>query len=122
MNESSEQQKVYALNLFDVADADKYLEYFRGAATEVPAHGGRPVAVGRFRSNVTGDITPRQVLVLVEWESEAAFNSFRDDPALAELHPLRENASSSYVWQLFDGADLTDPALEFEDVVPLLRP
>lgn len=116
-------KKVYALNLFDVADdGETYLEYFRRAAEEIPAHGGRPVAVGRFRSSVTGDVTPRQVLILVEWESEAAFNAFRDNPALADLHPLREHGTSSYIWQLFDGADPTDPALEVDDVLPLLRP
>jgi hypothetical protein len=62
------------------------------------------------------------VLILVEWESQEAFDSFRDDPALADLHPHRVNASSSYVWQLFDGVDLTDPALGFDEVLPLLKP
>jgi len=55
----------------------------------VAAHGGRVVALGRFRENVTGDVAPRQVLILVEWESKAAFDSYRDDPALADLHAER---------------------------------
>jgi uncharacterized protein (DUF1330 family) len=113
MNESSQQTKVYALNLFDVADRDEYLAYSRRSVKEVAAHGGRVVALGRFRAGVTGDMTPRQVLILVEWESEAAFNSYRDDPALADLHPHRENGSSSYIWQLFDRLD---------DLRPLLKP
>ena len=60
-----------------------------------------------------GDITPRQVLILVEWESRAAFDSYRQDPALADLHPHRERGSAAYVWHLFDRLD---------DLRPLLRP
>lgn len=96
---------VYALNLFDLASKDEYLAYSRRSAREVAAHGGRVVALGRFRESVVGDVAPRQVLILVEWESRAAFESYRDDPALADLHPHRENGASGYVWQLFDRLD-----------------
>jgi uncharacterized protein (DUF1330 family) len=109
---SNDDAKVYALNLFDVADRDEYLAYSRRSAREVARHGGRVVALGRFRESVTGDITPRQVLILVEWDSKAAFDSYREDPALADLHPHRENGASAYVWHLFDRLD---------DLRPLLR-
>ena len=46
--------KVYALNLFDVADREEYLAYSRRSAREVARHGGRVVALGRFREGVTG--------------------------------------------------------------------
>ena len=104
---------VYALNLFDVADRDEYLAYSRRSAREVARHGGKVVALGRFRESVTGDIAPRQVLIVVESESKAAFDSYRDDPELADLHPHREAGASAYVWQLFDRLD---------DLRPLLRP
>ena len=103
---------VYALNLFDVADRDEYLAYSRRSAREVAAHGGRVVALGKFRESVTGEIEPRQVLILVEWESKEAFDSYRDDPALADLHPHRENGSSGYVWHLFDRLDDLRPLLK----------
>lgn len=103
---------VYALNLFDVADRDEYLAYSRRSAQEVRAHGGRVVALGRFRRAVTGDVTPRTAMIVVEWESEAAFDGYRDDPALGDLHPHRENGASAYVWHLFDRLD---------DLRPLLR-
>ena len=74
---------VYALNLFDLADRDEYLAYARRSPAAVAAHGGRVVALGKFRESVTGDIEPRQVLILVEWESKEAFDSYRDDPDLA---------------------------------------
>ena len=103
---------VYALNLFDVADREEYLAYSRRSAREVAAHGGRVVALGRFREAVTGEIEPRQVMILVEWESREAFQGYRDDPALADLHPHREAGSSGYVWHLFDRLDDLRPLLK----------
>lgn len=105
---------VYALNLFDVADRDEYLAYARRSPAAVAAHGGRVVALGQFRESVTGDVEPRQVLILVEWESKDAFDGYRNDPALADLHPHRENGSSNYVWHLFDRLDDLRPLLKLE--------
>lgn len=93
---------VYALNLFDIADRDEYLAYSRRSAREVEAHGGRVVALGRFREAATGSIEPRTVLILVEWASREAFESYRNDPALSDLHPHRVNGTRNYVWHLFD--------------------
>jgi uncharacterized protein (DUF1330 family) len=103
---------VYALNLFDIVNREEYLAYSRRSADEVAKHGGRVVALGRFLETVTGDVAPRNVLILVEWESRAAFESYRSDPALADLHPHRERGAGNYVWQLFDRLD---------DLRPLLR-
>ena len=77
---ADEETKVYALNLFDIADREEYLAYSRRSAREVARHGGRVLALGRFRESAAGDIAPRQVLILVEWESRAAFESYRQDP------------------------------------------
>ena len=103
---------VYALNLFDIADRDEYLAYSKRSPAEVAKHGGRVVALGRFQKSVTGDIAPRTVLILVEWESREAFDSYRDDPELADLHAHRENGSSSYIWHLFDRLDDLRPLLK----------
>jgi uncharacterized protein (DUF1330 family) len=110
---ADEETKVYALNLFDIADREEYLAYSRRSAREVARHGGRVLALGRYRESAAGDIAPRQVLILVEWESRAAFESYRQDPALADLHPHRDRGTSAYVWHLFDRLD---------DLRPLLRP
>jgi uncharacterized protein (DUF1330 family) len=104
---------VYALNLFDVADREEYLAYSRRSAKEVGAHGGRVVALGKFRDAVVGGIRPRMVMIVVEWASKAAFDSYRNDPALADLHPHREKGTDAYVWHLFD---------KLEDLRPILRP
>ncbi|GAC1659193.1 MAG: hypothetical protein NVS9B1_20830 [Candidatus Dormibacteraceae bacterium] len=103
---------VYALNLFDIADRDEYLAYSRRSAREVAAHGGRVVALGRFRESLVGDMKARQVLIVVEWSSKAAFDSYVSDPALADLHPHRVKGGGAYIWQLFDRLD---------DLRPLLR-
>jgi uncharacterized protein (DUF1330 family) len=101
----SEKKSVYALNLFDIANIEEYLAYSRRSAREVAAHGGRVLALGKVRETITGDIAPRTVLILVEWESREAFQSYRDDPALADLHPHRESGTAHYIWHLFDRLD-----------------
>ncbi len=103
---------VYALNLFDVANRDEYMAYSRRSAKEVQAHGGRVVALGKFREAAVGDIEPRTVMILVEWASKEAFESYRDDPALKELHPHRINGTRNYIWHLFD---------KLEDLRPILK-
>ena len=80
---------VYALNLFDVADRDEYLAYSKRSVAEVARHGGRVVALGKFRENLVGDVAPRQVLILVEWDSKDAFDGYCNDPGLADLHAHR---------------------------------
>jgi uncharacterized protein (DUF1330 family) len=94
--------KVYALNLFNVADKEEYLAYSRRSAKEVQAHGGRVVALGKFREAMVGEVQPRQVLIVVEWDSKAAFDSYCNDPQLADLHPHRVNGTKDYLWHLFD--------------------
>ena len=106
---------VYALNLFNLANRDEYLEYSRRSAREVSAHGGRVISLGKFRESVQGELSPRTVLILVEWESKAAFDSYRNDPALADLHPHREHGCSDYIWQLFDKLDDLRPILKAAD-------
>ena len=105
-------EPVYALNLFDIASREEYLAYSRRSAREVEAHGGKVIALGRFRESAAGDIEPRTVLILVEWASKDAFDSYRNDPSLADLHPHRVNGTRNYVWHLFD---------KLEDLRPVLR-
>lgn len=105
---------IYALNLFDIADREEYLAYSKRSPAEVAKHGGRVVALGQFNQAVTGEIEPRKVLILVEWESQEAFDSYRDDPELADLHAHRENGSSSYIWHLFDRLDDLRPLLKLQ--------
>ena len=50
---------VYALNLFNVSNRDEYLAYSRRSVREVQTHGGRVVALGKFREAVVGELEPR---------------------------------------------------------------
>ena len=95
-------QPVYALNLFNISDKDEYLAYSRQSAKEVKAHGGRVVALGKFLKTAAGEIAPRNVLIVVEWESMEAFEDYCNDPELADLHPHRVNGTDDYIWHLFD--------------------
>lgn len=113
MDNAEQQTPVYALNLFDLADPAEYLAYARRSVKAVQEHSGKVVALGKFREAQLGDIQPRTVLILVEWQSRAAFQGYLDDPALADLHPHREKGAANYVWQLFD---------KLEDLRPLLKP
>ena len=103
---------VYALNLFNVADRDEYLAYSRRSAREVAAHGGKVVALGKFREAAAGEIAPRQVMIVVEWASKAAFDSYCNDPELPDLHRHRERGTADYVWHLFDKLDDLRPILK----------
>jgi uncharacterized protein (DUF1330 family) len=105
-------QAVYALNLFNVANKDEYMAYSRRSAKEVQAHGGRVVALGKFREAAAGEIEPRSVMIVVEWASQGAFESYRDDTKLADLHPHRVSGTSGYIWHLFD---------KLEDLRPILK-
>ena len=106
---------IYALNLFNVSNKDEYLAYSRRSAEEVQSHGGRVIALGRFREAAAGDIAPRNVLILVEWASKEAFDSYCNDPAIADLHQHRINGTDSYVWHIFDKLQDLRPILKGDD-------
>ncbi len=103
---------IYALNLFNLVNKEEYLAYSRRSAREVQSHGGKVIALGKFRESAAGEIAPRSILIMVEWESIAAFESYRNDPALADLHPHREKGTANYIWHLFD---------KLEDLRPILK-
>ena len=103
---------VYALNLFSISDKEEYLTYVRRSATEVGTHGGQVIALGKYRESLKGDLEPRNVMILVEWESREAFDSYLNDPELADLHPHRENGTANYIWQLFDKLEDLRPVFQ----------
>lgn len=105
-------EPVYALNLFDVSNKEEYFAYSRWSVKEVKAHGGRVIALGKFRESVVGELEPRSVMIIVEWESRQAFENYCNDPGLKDLHPHRINGTSNYIWQLFD---------KLSDLRPILK-
>ena len=51
-------------------------------------------------------------MILVEWKSKVAFDGYRNDPKIADLHPHREKGACDYIWHLFD---------KLEDLRPILK-
>lgn len=103
---------IYALNLFNLKDADEYRTYAREATKGIARHGGKVVALGDLVSSPQGDIKPRQVLMLVEWESKRSIRGYLDDPELAHIHAHREDGVDDFVWHLFEKLEDLRPALE----------
>jgi len=103
---------VYVLFLFNVKDKQEYLTYVKRSAKEVTKYQGKVVALGKFRESLAGDIEPRQVFLVVEWESMLVFKDYLNDPELAELHSHRTNGTSECVWHIFD---------KLEDFRPILK-
>lgn len=93
---------VYALNLFNVKDKGEYLTYVKNSAKDVARHNGKVIAVAKLREDITKEIEPRQILVLVEWASNEDFENYRNDPTLAELHSHRLKGTSDYIWYAMD--------------------
>jgi len=93
---------IYALNLFNISNRDEYLAYSQRSATEVKTHGARVVALGKICEATAGDIARRNVLILVQWASKDAFDSYISDAALNDLHQHRTNGTDSYIWHLFE--------------------
>ena len=97
---------VYALNLFDLADNDDYVQYLRRTSAAVEKHGGRLTALGSLSVGaVSSGGEPRQVMVLAEWPSAEALEAFRRDPDHAEVHALRGSGTQRYLWWSYDRAE-----------------
>ncbi|MCA0170691.1 DUF1330 domain-containing protein [Bacillus sp. RAR_GA_16] len=103
---------LYALNLFNVKDGEEYAEYARRAEEPLRQYGGKVVAYGKLHSSPEGDIAPRQVMMLVEWESKEGIYNYVNDPNLEDLHPHRELGVDDFVWHLFE---------KLEDLRPVLK-
>ena len=96
---------LYAPNLFDLADNDRYRECSRHSPAAVARHGGRVVALGRLGGALDAggpEVEPRRVMILVQWPSQEAFDAFLEDPGNADLHPLRRDGTRNYLWWTYE--------------------
>jgi uncharacterized protein (DUF1330 family) len=84
----------YAIFDVDVHDPDTYRDFMARAKPALEAAGGRYLARGGAHKVYEGDWMPRR-LVLLEFPSIAAFESFYDGPVYRELRSLRDRASSA---------------------------
>ena len=97
----------YALNLFDLADNDSYLQYSRRSPAAVAKHDGRVVALGLLDEALEKEpeVEPRSAMILVEWTSRESLRAFLDDPELEDLHPLRRDGTKNYLWWTYESLD-----------------
>ncbi len=99
---------VYALNVFNLLPEreNEYRDYSVKAGKIIYAMGGRVVVSGwKPIRNLHGD-TERRYLIVVEFPSEAVFQAFLDEADKQNIHHLRENACTDYIWTLYEPWDI----------------
>ena len=99
---------IYALNVFNLIaerEAD-YRKYSVLAGKIIYSLGGRVVSSGwKPIRNLHGDVERKQMIV-VEFPSEEVFQQFIDEAGRQDIHHLRENSTSDYIWTLYQPWDL----------------
>jgi uncharacterized protein (DUF1330 family) len=84
----------YVIFDVDIRDMSQYQEFMRGVTPAVEAAGGRYLARGGAHKVYEGDWQPRRI-VLFEFPSVEAFESFYNSAVYRELKPLRDACSSA---------------------------
>ena len=101
---------VYALNVFNFIDGkeDDYREYSIKAGKIIYGKGGRVVSSGwNPIRNLHGDKT-RNYMIVVEFPSKQIFQDFLDEAETQNIHLLRENSTTDYIWTLYESWDIRD--------------
>ena len=86
----------YVIFDVDIRDANQYQEYMKQVKPAIEKAGGRYLARGGAHRVYEGDWTPRRI-VLVEFPSVAAIESFYDGPVYQGLKAIRDECSSARI-------------------------
>jgi uncharacterized protein (DUF1330 family) len=84
----------YVIFDIDIRDMGQYQEFMKHAKPAVEAAGGKYLARGGDHKVYEGDWQPRRI-VLFEFPSVAAFESFYYGPVYLGLKPIRDACSSA---------------------------
>ena len=84
----------YVIFDVDIRDMNQYQELMKGVKPAVEAAGGKYLARGGAHKVYEGDWEPRRI-VLFEFPSVAAFESFYNGPTYQGLKPVRDACSSA---------------------------
>ena len=101
---------VFALNVFNLKPEleNDYREYSVKAGKIIYGKGGRVVASGwKPLRNIHGDVERRHMIV-VQFPSEEVFQAFLDEADQQNIHHLRENSTSEYIWTLYEPWDMRE--------------
>ena len=70
--------------------------------------GGRVISSGiNPIRNMHGDIE-RKFMIVVEFPSEKIFQEFIDEADSDNIHPLREDSTSDYIWTLYENWNIKE--------------
>jgi len=87
---------------------DDYREYSIKAGKIIYGKGGRVVSSGwNPIRKLHGDKT-RKHMIVVEFPSEQIFQDFLDEAETKNIHLLRENSTTDYIWTLYEPWDIRD--------------
>jgi len=84
----------YAIFDVDIRDMNQYQEFMAGVKPAIEAAGGKYLARGGEHKVYEGDWSPRRI-VIVEFPSMQAFESFYNGPIYQGLKPIRDACSSA---------------------------
>lgn len=84
----------YVIFDVDIRDMNQYQEFMNEVKPAVEAAGGRYLARGGAHQVYEGDWQPRRI-VLLEFPTVAAFESFYYGPVYRGLRPIRDACSSA---------------------------
>jgi uncharacterized protein (DUF1330 family) len=99
---------VYALNVFNFVPGREqaYREYSVLAGRIIYGFGGRVVASGWQPIRRLHEDRERRQMIVVEFPSEAVFQQFIDEAERQDIHHLREDSTTDYIWTLYEPWDL----------------
>ena len=101
---------VYALNVFNIKEGreDEYREFSVRAGKIIYGMGGKVVSSGwNPIRQIHGD-QERRHLIVVDFPSEKVFQDFLDQAEKDDIHKLRENSTSEYIWTLYKTWDIRE--------------
>ena len=84
----------YVIFDVEIRDMNQYQEFMKGVKPAVEEAGGKYLARGGQHKVYEGDWEPRRI-VLFEFPSVAAFESFYNGPVYQALKPVRDACSSA---------------------------
>jgi len=101
---------IYALNLFNLVDGkeDMYREYSVKAGKIIYGLGGRVVSSGHKPIRYLEGDVQREQLIIVEFPSQEAFEQFHSEAEQHDIHRLRQESTSHYIWTVFEPWDIRE--------------
>ena len=101
---------VYVLNVFNFIEGkeDDYREYSVRAGKIIYGKGGRVISSGwNPIRELRGDKT-RKHMIVVEFPDEKIFQEFLDEAEKQNVHRLREESTTDYIWTLYEPWDMRE--------------